>query len=96
MMVTVHGVVLPIVGARALQISPAQFFVPLIRPMIIAVICWPILLLANGREGQLELLWLVGASGAYGLVYFGLCMAFVIQPAERQRVLQALKQRLPF
>ena len=96
LMVTVHGVVLPIIGARALQISPGQFFVPLLRPLIIAVICWPILLAVRGREGQWELLWLLGTAGVYGCVYCGLCAAFVIEPAERQRVLKALMRRLPF
>ena len=96
LMVTVHGCLLPIIGARVLQVSSGQFFVPLLRPMIIAVICWPILLAARGREGQWELLWLLGAGGVYGLVYFGLCVAFVIEPAERQRVLKATMRRLPF
>ena len=96
LMVTVHGCLLPIIGARVLQVSSGQFFVPLLRPLIIAVICWPILLAVRGREGQWELLWLLGVAGVYGLVYFGLCVAFVIEPAERQRVLKAAMRRLPF
>ncbi|MCH7847502.1 MAG: hypothetical protein IIB53_03985 [Planctomycetes bacterium] len=95
-LVIVHGLLVPLAGARALRIRYADFFVPLVRPLIIAVVCSPILLLAHGKQGQSELLWLIAALALYGVTYLGLCIAFVMNQVERRRFTKAALRRLPF
>lgn len=94
-LVIVHGLLVPLAGARALRIRYAEFFVPLVRPLIVAVVCSPILLLAHGKRGQLELLWLMAAVALYGVTYLGLCVAFVMNQPERRRFTKAAFRRLP-
>ena len=91
----VHGLLVPLAGARALRIRYAEFFVPLVRPLIVAVVCAPILLLAHGKRGQSELLWLIAALAWYGVTYLGLCLAFVMNQPERRRFTKAALRRLP-
>ncbi len=94
-LVIVHGLFVPLAGARALRIRYADFFVPLVRPLIVAVVCSPILLLAHGKEGQSELVWLIAAVAMYGVTYLGLCVAFVMNQLERRRFTKAALRRLP-
>ena len=94
-LVIVHGLLVPLAGARALRIRYADFFVPLVRPLIVAVVCAPILLLAHGKRGQSELLWLIAALAWYGVTYLGLCLAFVMNQPERRRFTKAALRRLP-
>ncbi len=94
-LVIVHGLLVPLAGARALRIKYAEFFIPLVRPLIVAVACSPILLLAYGKQGQPELLWLIAAAALYGVTYLGLCVAFVMNQPERRRFTKAALRRLP-
>ena len=94
-LVIVHGLLVPLAGARALRIRDADFFVPLVRPLIIAVVCSPILLLAHGKQGQSELLWLIAALALDGVTNLGLCIAFWMNPVERLRVTKPAFRQLP-
>ena len=94
-LVIVHGLLVPLAGARALRIRYADFFVPLVRPLIVAVVCSPMLLLAHGKQGQSELLWLIAALTLYGVTYLGLCIAFVMNQPERRQFAKAALRRLP-
>ncbi len=91
----IHGLLVPLAGARALRIRYAEFFVPLVRPLIAAVVCSPILLLALGKQGQSELLWLIAAVALYGVTYLGLCVVFVMNQQERRRFTKAALRRIP-
>ncbi len=94
-LVIVHGLLVPLAGARALRIRYSEFFVPLVRPLIVAIVCSPILLLALDKQGQSELLWLIAAVALYGVTYLGMCLAFVMNRQERRRFTKAASRRLP-
>lgn len=95
-LVIIHGGVLPMIGARALRITYVQMVAPLLRPLLIALACSPILLLASRLIEQWTWLTLVVSVGLYGTVYLLLCVIFVMDRPERVRFTKAALRRLPW
>lgn len=92
----IHGGLVPVFSAKAVDLRYHQFYTPLIRPLIFAALCSPILFLARQRQGSFELVWIIACVGTYALIYTGLCIAFVMDKAERKRFTRAAIRRLPF
>lgn len=95
-LITIHGALLPMIGARALQITYAQMVAPLLPPLLIALACSPILLLASHRVEQWTWLTLAVTVGLYGAVYSLLCVIFVMDRLERVRFAKAALRCLPW
>jgi peptidoglycan biosynthesis protein MviN/MurJ (putative lipid II flippase) len=94
-LVGVHGGIVPRIGAKALGMTYRQMFAPLLRPLIISLICAPVLVVAMMRIPQWDLLRLGVIAGAYGVAYLGLCWIFVIDRSERERFTRAALKYLP-
>jgi hypothetical protein len=94
-LLTFHFGMVPLIGAKALGISYAQMVLPLLRPLIIALVCSPILVVTLLRTDQWDLLRLALVAFGYGVVYLGLCWIFVADSAERERVTRAALSFLP-
>lgn len=94
-LIIIHAGLVPLVGAKALQISYGQFFRPLVRPLLVALACSPILLLSRGQPQEWTLLHLVVVVGAYSVTYAAGCIMFVMDRAERIRFTKAALRRLP-
>ena len=89
----VHGILIPIVGAKALGISFVRMVLPLLRPLIVALVFAPILLVVDPQdESPLRLLVAVGT---YTVVYTVGCILFVMNGEERARFAKAALRRLP-
>ncbi|MCH7799891.1 MAG: oligosaccharide flippase family protein [Planctomycetes bacterium] len=91
----VHGILVPFAGARALGMTPGQVLSPLLRPLIVAVACSPILLPVFGHRDESLVMWLSLAIGAYAVVYTAACILFVMNGHERTRFTRAALRRLP-
>ena len=91
----VHGILVPIAGAKALGMTLRQLLSPLGRPLVVAVACAPILLPAFGDHDESPVLWLALAIGAYAVVYTAACILFVMDGHERVRFARAALRRLP-
>ena len=94
-LIIIHAGLVPLVGAKALQISYGQFFRPLVRPLVVALACSPILLLSTGQPNVSSFLDLVVVVGAYSIAYAAGCVMFVMDRAERIRFTKAALRRLP-
>ena len=64
-------------------------------PLLLALLCSPILLLTARWWAQWTLLNLVVRAGLYGAVYSVLCVFFVMDQLERNRFGRAALRRLP-
>ncbi len=85
-----HGILVPVAGTRALGLSLNQFYGPLLRPLVIAVACFPVLLLGHGSIPAL-----LASLAAYGVLYSAGCVVFAMDAAERRRFGRAALRRLP-
>ena len=94
-LLVIHGGLVPLVASRALRISYAQFFSPLLRPLILSVVCSPALMISMWRIHEWTLIHLAAAAALYGMVYFVLVVFFVADRSERERVVRAVLSRLP-
>ena len=94
-LIIIHAGLVPLFGAKALQISYGQFFRPLVRPLLVALVCSPILLLSTGQPDEWSFLHLVVVVGAYSIAYAAGCVMFVMDRAERIRFTKAALRRLP-
>jgi uncharacterized membrane protein len=89
----VHGILIPIAGARALGISSVKLVSPLLRPLIVALVFAPILLVVDPQDESP--IRLVVAVGTYTFVYTAGCILFVMSGQERARFAKAALRRLP-
>ncbi|MCH8164889.1 MAG: hypothetical protein IH889_04705 [Planctomycetes bacterium] len=94
-LIIIHAGLLPLVGAKALQISYGQFFRPLVRPLAVALACTPILLLSKGQPDEWSFVHLVVVVGTYSVAYAAGCIMFVMDRGERVRFTKAALRRLP-
>ncbi len=94
-LIIIHAGLVPLVGAKALQINYGQFFRPLMRPLVVALACSPILLLSTRQPDEWSFLHLVVVVGAYSIAYAAGCLMFVMDRAERIRFTKAALRRLP-
>ncbi|MHC4414075.1 MAG: hypothetical protein ACYS0G_02195 [Planctomycetota bacterium] len=95
LLVGVHAILAPLAGARALGTTYGPLLSWLARPLIIAVACSPILILAAWKTEQWTWPRLLVVVGVYGMVYVGLCLIFVMDRSERKRFAKAALRRLP-
>ncbi len=88
---TIHAIVLPIIGARCTKLKVRDFLLPVSRPMVAAGVAAPALVfLSRYAAGQgWTLWWLLLTAAVYSALVAALTGAFVMTPAERQRMLRA-------
>jgi hypothetical protein len=94
-LITIHFGLVPLIGAKALRMGYGQVIAPLLRPLVIAVVCSPILVIAFLRTTQWDLVRLGLAAGGYGVLYLGLSWIFVVDRTERARFTRAALKYLP-
>ena len=94
-LVVIHGALVPLIGARALQTGYGHFFTPLVRPLVIALACSPILVLTSRHLQEWTWLRLVATIGAYSAMYTVGCIMFAMDRPERLRFARAALRRLP-
>jgi hypothetical protein len=94
-LVTIHFGLVPLVGAKALHMRYGQMLVPLLRPLIIALACSPILVIAFLQTAQWDVLRMGLAVAGFGFLYLGLSWIFVVDRAERARFMRAALKHLP-
>lgn len=90
----VHFLVLPWIGARRLGLSYGAMFAPIVRPMLLAIVCSPILLAAEMHLERWTLPVLAAVVLTYGCVYAGLSWLVVISAEERTWLKNAVARRL--
>ncbi|MCH2139650.1 MAG: hypothetical protein MK100_01280 [Phycisphaerales bacterium] len=94
--VAFHGVLLPMRGAKILQIPLSTFIGPIIGPILLALVISPILLwpqwipVFRASEEAWGLLDLMLAIGSYALVYVTLASFLLLSKDERRRLFQAI------
>jgi O-antigen/teichoic acid export membrane protein len=93
-MIVVHGCVIPWIGGKALGIGVAQMFAPLWRSLVLSAACAPVLLLASRGIEEWNLVRLTAGVFIYAALYVALCVIFVMNGAERQRVARAVTRRI--
>lgn len=92
----VHFGFLPMIGARALELRFKDFMLPILRPALCAALAFPALaaLSMAAQSGGWTLLWLAGAGIGYGALYGALAVVIILRPAERNRMIYALRRSL--
>lgn len=89
----ISAVIIPIVGARCLGLTPAALAAPAARPTLIAALLSPVLLAADHLIAAWTYALLAGACALYAaLVTFG-CVAFAMSSDERRRFASAILRR---
>ncbi len=94
---TIHFIVLPMIGARALKLDFKAFMLPVGRPALCAAIASPTLLLTANEvqsNGGWTLSWVGIAAAGYAVIY-GICVALIVlRPDDRARLMGTLKRAL--
>ena len=91
--VVISAIVVPLVGARCLGLTPWALAAPAARPALVAVAASPILLAAAFFVETWTYLWLGAVCAAYaGVVTVG-CVAFAMSADERRRFAGAILRR---
>lgn len=90
-----HLIVLPAIGQRCLGMPYRDFILPMVRPLVATGICAPIPILASEFIESWTLIHLAAVGAAFGLAYIPVCWMFVLNSAERSRVMAAIRHRLP-
>lgn len=93
-MLVVHGVVIPWIGARTLRIGVLEMVSPLLRPLLMAAAGSPILLLAQRYITTWTFFDLLIVITLYGAACAVLTVVFVMNAGERKRVARAVAARL--
>jgi O-antigen/teichoic acid export membrane protein len=85
---------LPIVAARTLKLSVAELILPIWKPLVVTLICCPILIVGRSllRPDSIPELAILGA--AFGAAYMLLTAFFVLTRGELHRFRQAVRRRL--
>jgi len=91
-----HGVLLPIRGARILQVPRRHFFKPLLGPILLAGVLSPLLFAPSwlwaGSSTTWPLIDLASAAVLYAAVYTILGSMLLLSRAERQRIRSAVRR----
>jgi O-antigen/teichoic acid export membrane protein len=90
----VHFIAVPAVGAPALGLRLRDLYMPLLPPLLCAVLAAPILLAGRWWITQWSWTHFLLVSLVYGAVYFLLSSLLVLMPSERHRVWVALMRRI--
>ncbi len=94
-MVVFHGVVIPAVGARCLEMSLWRLYRPLLRPAVATGLALPVLIIAGQWIEAWTLGWLALVGAVYGMVYGVLAAAIVPRPDDWRRIGAALRRQRP-
>jgi len=90
-----HFIGIPMYVVRCLGIRWVEVYSPMCKPAILALLCLPITLLFRAPLEQWDFVRLIGSMVAYGGVYIVLCGIFELHTDERQRIIAAVRRRLP-
>lgn len=93
LMVVLHLGVLPLIGARVLDVSVGRFLMPLVRPLACALLSSPIVIAPVLWLPAWNLLWLAGVIGTYGLAHLAMGLLLVLSADERDRLRDLLRRR---
>lgn len=88
-----HLLGLPIIGARCLNVRYRDLLMPILRPTLVTAASSPILIAASSVLDQWTLLHLFVVMLVFGVVYLSLTIIFVLSPDERSRFLAAATRR---
>jgi len=94
LMFAVHGVGLSIAAARALRVGIGTLLGPLLRPLLAATACAPIILFGQALVEHWNAWELVVVLSVYGVGYFISVLTFGITREERALVANAFARRL--
>jgi hypothetical protein len=89
--VVFHFLIVPRRGIKALDLPASRLYGPLVRPLVCALVCTPLLIVANRVFDSLVLRVVVG-TGLFCLAYAGLAWWLVVEGPERQRLTRAVRQ----
>jgi peptidoglycan biosynthesis protein MviN/MurJ (putative lipid II flippase) len=89
-----HGLIAPIQGGRRMGIPLRDFYLPLTRPLVLALGCAPLMWAVDRYLPGGDLVRLVVAAGLYSIVYAAACAMLALEPDERTRLTQAVRRRL--
>ncbi len=89
-----HMILMPLRTAPAMGLRLRDLYVPLIRPLVIALAAAPILVVCNHAVERWNMLSLVAVAAAYGAVVMALTWVFFLDGAERKRIVEALRRPL--
>jgi O-antigen/teichoic acid export membrane protein len=91
-----HGVLLPMRGARILNVRWRVFFQPLLGPVVLGGVLSPLLLAPQwiwaGDQSRWALLDLACAAAIYGVAYVVLSSLLLLSKAERRRIVGMLQR----
>lgn len=94
----VHIIILPVIGAKCLDVRYRDLFVPMIRPALATAIASPVLIGADmlaSRGNGWTFLWLIGTVLAYGAVMGVMTLVLVVTADERRRLKRLIARRMP-
>ncbi|MCP3902662.1 MAG: hypothetical protein GY715_03420 [Planctomycetes bacterium] len=92
----VHFLMLPVIGARCLDVRYRDLFVPLLRPALATALCSPLLIAAQGvYQDSWTLPRIVAVALVFGALYAVATWFIVLDRAERRRFAGAARRRLP-
>jgi hypothetical protein len=89
-----HLVGIPIVTARALQAPVLEVVRPCVRPLLVAAVPAPLLVVADGMIDRWTLVTLLAVVGGYACLVGVGAAAFAVSAAERRRITAALRKRI--
>ncbi|MEX0884938.1 MAG: hypothetical protein WD009_00730 [Phycisphaeraceae bacterium] len=92
-MVVFHGLIIPAIGARCLEMSLWRLYRPLVRPLVATALAMPVLVAGQWTIEAWSLLVLAGVGLAFGLLYTGLVAGIVLRAEDWRRVTGALRRR---
>lgn len=96
-LVLVQLIIIPIIGGRSIGVATTEILTPLLRPLLAALVCSPILfvpLLQWGLETW-TLLRIILVTASYGAAYAVISAFLVLEGHERQRFTRAALRRIP-
>ncbi len=96
-LVLVHLIVMPVIAGRAIGATTLEVLSPLGRPMIVALVCCPLLLIPLNRiDSESWDFWrLAIVATTYGIAVAVVGAFVVLKGDERQRFAKAVLSRLP-
>jgi O-antigen/teichoic acid export membrane protein len=83
---------LPMLGGPMLGLRVRDLYAPLGRPLLLALICAPILIGPGYWLERWDLKWIVGVCAVYGVAYGLLAMFYVLEEGERKRLMDRARR----
>lgn len=95
LMIALHIIALPVIGARCLGVSYGAFFAPFARPLVATLACVPVVIAGMWWLAPLGLIDLIAIVTTFGALYAIVGWFFVLDAQERKRFAGAITRRLP-